>query len=166
MENEIKKLRDEINQLQNKIQNLQYKIHLLYVSKQAREIHPYVEFLLGFDITEQKKEKIEFALELLSNKYYRRNVFVLEDNKLTEEMENSNDIYITKSITEAYPQKLFENKLPSYTEVVDIFLEILDTKNKKIVFDLLWSVYKEGMFENLLMHVLITNPNGESGPKG
>ncbi|MHC1681910.1 MAG: hypothetical protein AB6733_03010 [Clostridiaceae bacterium] len=150
----IHELENKIENLQNEIDFLKRSIHRLATVAMKESKYPYWNKLLCLGIPEDKKNKFEFALSLLTDRLEGIKIIVKDDNEINDELFESNDTIILKSKAENVPQKLLVNSIPIWNDVSESLCSILNIWHVQIIEEILISMREQEMFVSLINHFL------------
>jgi DNA polymerase III delta prime subunit len=152
---ELDELKNEIIELKKQISLLKESLLYLSAAKLSNPKYPYWNYLIELELgIYESKAKIEYVLSVLSERLSGKKIILTEVDELSSEMIASNDIFATKTKANLFPEELFETSVPEYKDAINILLKIIESKDEEIIFKLLLSIYQQGMFKELIKHLL------------
>jgi hypothetical protein len=130
LSNRVLNQEKRIEELQQKITELGNYIIQLSISKQSNPKFPYYEFIVENQIPTNKKVKIEVMFSLLSHRVFEGGLPNHFNRKEIEDIPSS---------------LLYSDSLPTYQQVEEVIMNILDTESNEIPYRLIRSMKNQGI---------------------
>jgi|GEM_PF-6011127 len=96
----------------------------------------------------------ELATDYVKNELYKLLYKLTGDAGVSLGIADGNDIFVTKTKANLFPEELFGTSVPEYKDAINVLLKIIESKDEEIIFKLLLSIYQQGMFKELIKHLL------------
>ncbi len=137
LEQKVNELEQIIKAMDGKIEHLQSMVLRLSICKLEDPRHPYYNWTVSMNISEEKKCLAEIVLAILATR--------LNGQKVSD---------YKKDIEGIPSEMLYKDNMPNYKDAEKMLMTVLELNHKGHIPRLLKNIYAEGRFEKICKHLL------------